>query len=118
MMSYEQWLARIVEAVRDIASREFQQEGWFPAGKVVSSPDEVYQVLIEDCTFDLFFQTYGSRFTEDQMRSANQLRSILQQYYDRMPKHPDPLQVLSDPQWDAVRQAAQKFVQAFSDQIN
>jgi hypothetical protein len=113
MMSYEQWLGRITEAARDIASREFQQEAWFPGGSVVSSPDEVYQSLIEDCTFDLFFQTYGNRFSEEQMRSANNLRSILEQYYARMPKHPDPVQVLNDPEWDSVRQSAATFLRAF-----
>jgi hypothetical protein len=118
MMSYEQWLARILEAARDISSPEFQQEAWFPGGKVVSSPREVYHVLIEDYTFDLFFQTYGGRFAEEQIRSANELRSLLEQYYDKMPKHPDPLQVLNDPEWNAVRQAAQRFVQVFIGQID
>ena len=57
MMPYDQWLGCIVDAARDIASREFQQEAWFPGGKIVPSPVEVYQTLMEDYTFDLFFQT-------------------------------------------------------------
>jgi hypothetical protein len=116
MMPYEQWLARIVEAAQDIASREFQREAWFPGGKVVSSPDELYQVLMEDCTFDLFFQTYGDRFTDEQMRFSKELRSSLEQYYNRMPNRPDPLQVLNDREWDSVRQTAERFVRSFSKQ--
>ena len=113
MMAYDQWLGQIVDAVRHIASREFQEEAWFPGGKAVSSPNEIYLVLMEDNTFDLFFQTYGSGLSDEQMRAANELRSALEQYYDRMPEHPDAVEVLNDPQWDSVRQRAQRFVQAF-----
>jgi len=118
MMSYEKWLDCIVDAARNISSPKFQEEAWSPAGKVVSSPDEVYQVLMEDCTFDLFFQTYGNRFTEAQMHSSKELRSTLQAYYDRMPGHPDPVQVLNDPEWELVRQSAVRFVREFGDLRN
>ncbi len=69
MMSYENWLASIVGAARDVASREFQDEAWFPNGRVVSSPGEVFLVLMEDSTFDLFFETYGQSFTAQQAQS-------------------------------------------------
>jgi hypothetical protein len=32
MMSYNDWLARIIQAAQDIASREFQQQAWFAVG--------------------------------------------------------------------------------------
>lgn len=113
MMSYEMWLDLILDAARNIASPKFQKEAWLRKGKFVSSPDEVYQVLMEDCTFDLFFQIYGNRFTEAQMHSSKQLRSTLQAYYNGMSRHPDPVQVLNDPQWELVRQSAVRFVREF-----
>ena len=79
----------------------------------MSSPDEVYQVLMEDCTFHLFLQTHGNRLTEEQLATANELRSMLQDYYNAMPRHPDPSDVLNDPQWESVRQAARRFVQCY-----
>jgi hypothetical protein len=115
MMSYDEWLPRIIDAARDIASREFQEEAWFPGGKVVSSPDEAYQVLIEDFTIDLFFETYGQRFSPHQLRTADEFRSILQDYYDKLARHPDPRLVIDDPNWNSVRQAADRFVRAFRD---
>lgn len=115
MMSHDEWLNQIIDAARDIASRDFQEEAWFPGGKVVSSPDEVYQVLIEDVTFDLFFEMYSQKFNAHQIQTAHELRSILQDYYDRLPVHPDPRLVLDDPNWDLVRQSADRFVRAFSD---
>jgi hypothetical protein len=114
MMSYEEWLCQIIGAVKDIASREFQEEAWFPGGKVVSSPDEIYLVLMEDSTPDLFFETYSKTFTQHQMQCWNELRSLLRCYYDKMPIHPDPRRVLDDPDWDLIRQAAKLFLAAFS----
>ncbi|MGA2983978.1 MAG: hypothetical protein ABSG32_09195 [Terriglobia bacterium] len=114
MMPYKVWLDDIIDATQDIASRDFQEEAWFPGGKVVSSPDEIYQTLMEDSTPDLFFETYGKTFTTSQLQGWNELRSLLEQYYTQIPLHPDPRRVLDDPEWDLVRQAAKRFVRAFS----
>ena len=113
MMTFEAWLDCVLDAARNISSLEFQRKAWFPGGSEVSSPEETYQVLMEDCTADLFFETYGRRFTEEQMRSWFRLRSSLEGYYDKLSAHPDPNQVLYDPNWDLVRQSAEEFVRAF-----
>jgi hypothetical protein len=116
MMSYKEWLACILGAAQDVASRDFQEEAWFPGGKVVSSPNEVYLTLMEDYTADLFFETYGKSFSSSQIRSWNEFRLQLQNYYDKMPRHPDRRVVLDDPEWELVRQAAERFVRALADQ--
>ena len=113
MMSYEEWLNCILDAAQDIASRPFQEEAWKAGGDVASSPDEVYQVLMEDCTPDLFFETYGKTQTEEQMRCWRDLKTRLTSYYDKMSLYPDPAQVLTDPEWELVRQAARSFLQVF-----
>jgi len=114
MMSYEEWLNCILNAAQDISSRAFQEEAWKAEGNVASSPDEVYQVLMEDCTPDLFFETYGQTLTEEQTQCWGDLQSRLTSYYDRMSLYPDPAQVLTDPEWELVRQAAGRFVRAFN----
>lgn len=114
MMSYDEWRPRIIDAARNIASRDFQKEAWFPGGKVVSSPDEVYQTIIEDLTFDLFLQTHSHKLGVRQLQAANELRSVLQEYNDNSRRHPDPTFVLNDPRWDLVRHAADRFVAAFN----
>jgi hypothetical protein len=110
MMSYEKWRAHIIAAAQNIASREFQEHAWLSGKKVVSSPDELYQVMMEDATPDLFFKTYGKNFTSIQLRRWDDFRSQLENYYDRMSPHPDLRRMLEDPEWDLVRQAAEKFV--------
>jgi Fe-S cluster assembly scaffold protein SufB len=70
--------------------------------------------LIEDLTFDLFYEKYGNGFTEQQVERWSDLRQRLEKYYDRLPKNPDPRKVLDDPEWEAVRQSARRFVEVFS----
>jgi hypothetical protein len=115
MMPYKQWSDSILDASKYIASREYQEGSWFPGGKAWSSPDELYQILMEDHRADLFFETYRKAFSSDQIQCWHEFRSKLENYYDKMPKHPDPRRVLDDPEWDLVRQAAERFVQAFAD---
>jgi hypothetical protein len=113
MMSYEMWLNRILDAASNIGSRDFQENAWFAGGSAVSSPNEIYLTLMEDYTFDLFFEMYGKSFTNEQVRNWEALRSRLEAYYDKLPKNPDARCVLDDPEWDIVRQSARSFVDAF-----
>jgi hypothetical protein len=114
MVTYQEHLNMILSAAQDIASREFQEEAWFPGGKFKSSPDEIYQMLMEGGRPDSFFEEYAKTFTTSQMLSWHELRSQFESYYDKMPLHADPRSVLDDPEWDLVRKAAQRFVQALS----
>jgi len=116
-VSYDQWLSWILEAARHIASREYQEQAWFPGAKYRSSPHEVYLTLMEDRLFDRFFETYGSSFTDEQTQSWKELRQRLEEYYDSLPTHPDPLLVLTDPAWEKVRESARIFVEAFATKI-
>jgi hypothetical protein len=113
-VSRDQWLSWIVEAAGHIASREYQEQSWFPGGKYQSSPDEVYLTLMEDRVFDRFFELYGSTFTDQQTKSWTELRQKLETYYDSLPKHPDPRAVIEDPSWEEVRDASRMFVEAFT----
>jgi hypothetical protein len=116
MMSYEKWLSSILHAAQNISSRAFQEETWKAGGDLVSSPDEVFQALMEDCTPDLFFEVYGGTLTHEQVQGWRDLKSRLTSYYDRMPLYPDPAKVLIDPEWENVRQAAGSFVLSFKGQ--
>lgn len=114
MMTREKWLECIVNGTRRIASRDYQEEAWFPGGRFVSSPEEICLSLIEDCTFDLFYETYGGEFTEDQRQQWDGFKSRLEGYYYKLPANPDRRRVLDDPEWDSVRRSAEGFVHAFS----
>lgn len=118
MPSYKERLDMILEAAQHIASREFQEEAWpaWPAGGPrVSTPGEICAVLMDDSLPDLFFEDYGKTFSSSQMQCWNEFRSQLDEYCDKLPPHPDFRVILDDPKWELVRQAARRFVTAFSE---
>ncbi len=114
VVSREQWQARILDAATHIASREYQEKAWFPGGDRRSSPNEVYLTLMEDSLFDRFFETYSETFTDQQIQCWKELRQRLDEYYEKLSKHPDPRLILADPEWEDVRETARRFVDAFS----
>jgi hypothetical protein len=113
MMNRDEWLARILSAVRHVASREFQERTWLGTGAEISSPEEVYNELFDDYTFDLFFEKYASTLTSDQADVWQELKSRMERYGEKMPATPDPRKVLDDPDWQEVRESAARFVAAF-----
>lgn len=113
MMPYDQWFESILVAATDISSKSFQEEAWIVRKSVVSSLDELYLTLMEDHTADLFFATYGARFRDDQIKTWQEFRTVLERYYDSVPVKADLRSVFQDPEWDKVRHSAERFVRAF-----
>jgi hypothetical protein len=68
---------------------------------------------MEDFTADLFFETYGARFREDQLQTWQEFRTALERYFDKAPVKADLRVIFDDPEWDLVRQSAERFVHAF-----
>ena len=112
-MSHEQWLCRILEVARETASREFQKEAWLSGRPSTSSPSEIYNVLFDDYTFDIFFETYSKTFTVEQMTAWSEFKDELEKYLPKIRASFSEREVFDDTEWQEVRQAAERFVVAF-----
>ena len=113
MMSYEQWLNSILEAAKETASREFQQEAWLSGRPSTSSPTEVYNLLFDAYTFDLFYETYSAGFTSEQSTAWREFKNQLEGYGNKYDEFPNERVVFDDPDWQLVRNAAAHFVAVF-----
>lgn len=113
-MSVEAWLKSILEAALRIADRKAQEDAWLTSGERKSSPDEVFQMLMEDSVPDEFFRKYSGNYSAAQLDTWHEFRTKLYRFYDKMPIKVSPKEVLADPEWDDVRQAAGRFVEAFA----
>jgi hypothetical protein len=114
MMSYEQWLAYILEIVRAIASREHQEKVWLGPRPEINWVGDLYNDLGEEF-FDDFFKRYSDGFTVEQLTAWNQFKQRFENYGDTLPSYPDPRMVINDPDWQRVREAATRFVTAFEE---
>ena len=114
MMSHDQWLSALVTQARQIASREFQEQNWFRKDMAVGVNwvVEAYENL-DDLTFDLFFEKYSKEFTQSQLSAWVGFKNELDKYGEGLPNYPDVREVFDDPGWQRVREAAERFVEAF-----
>jgi len=114
MMSHDQWLNALVTQVRQIASREFQEQNWFrkDIAPGVNWVVEAYENL-DDLTFDLFFEKYAKDFSASQLAAWVGFKNEFDRYGERLPKYPDVRNVFNDPGWQSIREAASRFVNAF-----
>ena len=112
MMDYGEWLKAIVDAARNIASREYQEKYWFRENKGTEWADEVF-LRFEDLAFDLFFEKYSSGFSPQQLQAWKNFEDDLACYEKKLPRFPDGSAIIDDPEWSRVREAAARFVSAF-----
>jgi hypothetical protein len=70
-------LNSILEVAKEAASREFQQEAWLSGRPSTSSPTEIYNQLFDDYTFDLFYETHSTGFTQQQLTAWNEFKEQL-----------------------------------------
>jgi hypothetical protein len=114
MISRELWIANLIEAAAQIANRADQESRWLsPDACAWERPEELINILFDDCAFERFLDEFASTFSEDQRRTAIALRDGLNRYCGDTPTHLNPAQVLTDPRWEAVRQNVAAFVRAF-----
>ena len=113
MMSREDWIRQILRVVGEIASRDFQERAWFGIGPEISSPNEIYNSLFDDSTFDLFFEKYAVTLTPRQIKVWNDLKKSLEDYEQDSDKLNDARRVFDDPEWQQVRGAAERFISVF-----
>lgn len=113
-MTPQMWIGNLLEAAQDIADREKQERRWrAPDRYVWECPDELINVVFDDCAFDLFLEKYAASFSEEQRTAAFGFRDTLNDLCNATPKTLDSAATLADPRWELVRQKAVEFVGAF-----
>jgi hypothetical protein len=113
-MTPERWIGNLLEAARAIADKENQERRWrAPDRYAWECPDELINVVFDDCVFDLFLEKYAPTFSEEQRTAAFGFRETLNDLCHATPQALDSAATLVDPRWDQVRHKAAEFVCAF-----
>ncbi len=114
-MTPERWIANLVEAANEIANREKQERRWLAPGALAwENPAELICSLYDDCAFERFLDEYGSTFSEEQCKSAFELKDEMNRFNEAMPQWLKAGEVLADPRWESIGRKAAAFVEAFN----
>jgi hypothetical protein len=111
----ERWRNNVVRAAVMVGDANHQEQNWLRDDRPAwENPNEVINVLIDDCLFDLFLADCDYSFTDIQRVAAQEFSNNLHSFLDQAPQSLDPLETLRDHKWKETRVAARKFVTAFT----
>jgi hypothetical protein len=109
------WRENVVEAVERIGDKDYQETHWLRDDRPAwENPNEVVNVLMDDCQFDLFLQDYSFSFSGQQHQAAADFSKTLNRFLDESPNSLEAEETLNDPRWKGVQPSAIVFVAAFA----
>ncbi len=101
--------------VEEVASLERQREAWLLQRPTLESPTEIYERLFGDLQADLFFLEHSESFSELQRQAWGVLEAEMNAYWPKIAAGIDEREVLNDPKWQIVRDAACHFLASFKE---
>jgi hypothetical protein len=109
----ERWISNLLEVATSIADRKMQEEKW-AAGtwNIWEDPDEMLNTL-DDFVLDGFAEAFPSIFSAEQESAARRFRDAVDGFCASPSVTFGPVELLSDQNWERVRQSADEFVEAF-----
>lgn len=115
MLSKKVWLENIVDPLKEIASAEFQEEGWV-RGEIYDSCSfaDTISRLFDDGCLDDFVNKHAKElgFSDEQIQKLDEIYTALSHYTDKNGCYKDPLLIINDPEWLKIRVIAQDALRA------
>ena len=110
----ERWIANLLEAAQLISNRDYQETRWLADDALAwETPDEAINML-DDSVLDGFIEQFEESFSPVQAKAVIDFREEMDRYRMASPQHLKAKEVLADPAWEIVRNAASDFIQAFN----
>lgn len=103
------WRQKVCDGLWGVMDEQFQRQAWYPGGKQMSSPDEVYNTLFSDYGFEEFMQLPDAGLSSEQSAAGHQLISMMRRFSDKMGRHMRPDDVIDHADWREIRHAAKRF---------
>ena len=104
------WRNNIRQAVDSIADEQYQRRAWFGGGPEESSPTEEYCMLFDNGAIEDFLCRNDAGLNQYQIDSGKHLVELMNQLSKTVPKHINPSDLIDDPRWVKIRQAAKDFL--------
>jgi hypothetical protein len=105
-MTLDRWLEIVRPVIQDFSDRAFQERAWFNRGPEVSSPTELICNLLDDFSFDRTSQDPSFALSAEQRTACLRFAQMVRTYSRAHQGHLNEHEVIDDPDWDKIRQAA------------
>jgi hypothetical protein len=110
----ERWISNLLEVATSIADRKMQEDKWATGTwNIWEHPDELINTT-GDYALDDFSDVFLAILSPEQKLSAQRFRDDVNHFCASSSNTLKPAELLSDPNWERVRQSAAGFIQAFA----
>jgi hypothetical protein len=103
------WRTVVEQTVNGIADEDFQRRSWFGLGPEISSPDEEFNAFFSDAAIEEFLQRNDTGLNDLQTEAGRHLVKLMRDLSRQTPKHIEPADLIDDPRWKTIREAAARF---------
>lgn len=103
------WRKVIEQVVGAIADESLQRRAWFGIGPEMSSPDEHFCQFFGDAAIEEFLDRSDTGLNERQIESGRHIVKLMRELSDQTPDHIKPSDLIDDPRWRQIREAAAHF---------
>lgn len=103
------WRKALFEVVDALADEELQRRSWFGIGPEEWSPDEAFCQYFGDAGAEEFLDRADTGLNQWQIEAGRELTTLLRRLSDETSAHIDPAELIDDPRWRKIRDAAARF---------
>ena len=108
------WRKVVEQVVGGLADESLQRRAWFGVGPEEDSPDEMFNQFFGDAAIEDFLRRDDTDLSEKQIQAGRCLVKLMNDLSDQTPEHIEPSELIDDPRWQRVRDAAARFLTALS----
>jgi len=103
------WRKVVEQVVRAIANEDLQRRAWFGAGPEEDSPDEMLNQFFGDAAIEEFLVSKDNGLDNLQSQLGMNLLKLMKELSKQTPQHIEPSDLIDDPRWRKIREAAAQF---------
>ena len=103
------WSTVVKQVVGGIADEDLQRRAWFGIGPEETSPDEDFCQFFDDAAIEEFLARDDTGLNQAQLECGRHLLVLMRELSDQTPEHIKPADLIDDPRWQEIREAAARF---------
>lgn len=109
------WRRVVEQVVSGIADADAQRRAWFGIGPEQGSPDEEFNQFFGDAAIEEFLARGDTGLRNEQLKAGQHLLELMKKLSVETPQHIEPEDLIDDPRWHEIREAAAQFLTRLSE---